>query len=434
MKDNLKYIKYIELYLCITLLLYRIGIWDYKTEHRGIFIVLVVSYQLALLLGYICGCYIKIRPGRKIAIFEIRTIRTLFIINIFMVLLNAIRMSGMNHFGISDLITKIIRSFSDFSASYRAKFEVVSTNVFGGRIGTIVLILWAFIGYAVIPLGMFYYNRLKPLDKALFYTNIAVTCGGALVIGTNKRIIDLAILALIYFYISYINIPVNGDNYNRRGKKKRYVITSLILSVFVMILANKIVGSRGIGSYWNASFYKLGGLVCVNRNSILLKMFPPILHSFLAIVCSYFSQGYYALSLAIEDGLVHFGFGQTSLWIVDNFNLNDKTIQHAIECKYGWSSRNLWHSAYTWIANDVGLVGVVFVLFFIGIILALLIKEFKAKRSPIVFILLYYFTITIIFLPCNLQMFQDAYGFLGFWTAFMLWISSHLTYRGSRDA
>ena len=92
--------------------------------------------------------------------------------------------------------------------------------------------------------------------------------------------------------------------------------------------------------------------------------------------------------------------------------------------QYGWDSRMYWASAYSWFANDVGLVGVVVIMFILGYFLALAYRDSLTTDNPFARIMVYYFAIIFLFLPCNNQIFQSIYTFSGFITAFLCWMFS----------
>lgn len=410
----------IEIYLFSTLLLYSFGIWDYETNAPLRFYTTLISYHVIIFLGYYFFIHKHVNTVKEYTFFSRNNLKIFFTINLFMMYLACVRVGGLDSFSIVDLYNKVLFSILDPSAAYRLKFLVTRDNVFLGFLGTLILVSWSPIAYAILPMGFYYYKELNKIEKSLFIANILMTLLAAIVIGTTKRIVDLGIISLMSLIL--LNPYYLKSAKRNLGKKFLLLLTLLV----VISIAYQFVGSRGFASYWNDSNYLLGGLVPVDHDSIIFDIFPESMYSLMAIICSYFTQGYFPLSYAFDVDNVNFHLGYSSLWFVDKFDLNHETYQYAVEAILGWDSRVQWASAYTWIANDVGFIGLPIVLFFIGAFIGTLYKEFVEQRTLISFILLYYMFVMIFYLPCNFQIFQDIDGVIGFHFFLFLWVMSRL--------
>lgn len=434
-KKSTRLIFWINIYLIGTLVLYEFGVWDFHTNNPGLFYLLVISYQIALTAGYFFGTKIKINTVPAYRFLTIKWIRIFLVINIFMAFLSAVRMGGLNSFNIGALWERIVYAFVNVAAGYNNKSEITQNTIFLGSFGTILLALWSPISYAMIPIGFYYYKKMTKMDKVVLWINLIVTAVGALITGTTKRVLDIAIAAIVYYVLmpNGKRIPLRerltAGEYEIRRKRGKNLTKIVIAALIASFVANYFVGSRGIGTYWNASFYRLGGSVIIDQDSIFFKILPSFLHGFLAILCSYLTQGYYGFSFATSVSGYQYRLENCSLWLVDQFGRNSETIQYQIERISGWDSRMNWCTAYSWLANGVGLFGVILVMALIGMMLSGLYKEYSRQQSVVSYVLLYYMAITIFFLPCNLQIFQDINGVMGFLFFFLLWIGSHVARR-----
>lgn len=407
-----------ELYLLCTILLFKIGVWNFKLETPFIFYCLLLIYHLAFILGYFYGINTVIKKIKS-SIFDNRSvIITILIINIFMVIINAIRMGNLADSGFN-FIERLVVALQNPAWGYKLKANANTSNVFLGSIGTYILSIWGIVSYAVIPLGFYHFDSMTLRTRLLFYANLISIISGALIIGTNKRIFDIVLSLLMFWWLRSKNLSYQSQS---RIIKLKYIF----LIMFFAFFAVYVISDRGIGTYWNSNIYKLGGIVEVNHDSPLLKFSPSCMHGFWAVLCAYLCQGYFGFSLAPSVIMTPMLCGGVSLYLVDEFQLNEYTYQYAIEQAYGWDSRVQWASIYTWIANDVGLYGVIIVMFFMGYLFAKIYKECIRFPNPIAYVLMFYMLITIIFIPCNFQILQDVVGLLGicFWGC--MWGVKHL--------
>ena len=142
---------------------------------------------------------------------------------------------------------------------------------------------------------------------------------------------------------------------------------------------------------------------------------------------AYLTQGYYAFSLCtLVPWKPMFGVG-SSMWLVniitEHFaDIEQMTYQYRIQEVFGWDSKVQWASMYTWFANDVSIYGVVLVMFVIGYLLALTYRDSLTSDNPFAKLLVIYFAIMCIFMPCNNQIFQSTYTLFAFFTALIGWI------------
>ena len=376
------------------------------------FYTFLTLYHIAFIAGYWLGINKKTTKNYPVNFINKNFVIALLIINIVMIILNTIRMGDVT--GVH-IIERLIDAIQSPSIGYSHKFSVNHENVYLGKLGTYILVSWGVFSYAVVPLGFYFYDVFGRASKSLFYFNIILTVLSALIIGTNKRIFDVVISTVMYWWLR------NHSMKPQRPLRKYFVLLGSFLFIAVYFIS-----SRGIGTYWNASFYKLGGIVSVNYDSVLLTYFPTFTHSALAIICAYLCQGYYALSLSTNVTLTPMIVLGSSLYLVDELGLNKYTYQYAIEQLYGWDSRVQWASIYTWIANDVSLYGVIVIMFIMGYILARLYKECIFSPSPVSFVLIIYMAITLVFIPCNFQILQDAVGVLGLLFFLFLWLLGKL--------
>lgn len=133
----------------------------------------------------------------------------------------------------------------------------------------------------------------------------------------------------------------------------------------------------------------------------------------------YLVNGYFGMSLALEEefdstfGLGHSLFLQRIFDTHLGSNLSIRTFQHKISHK--WDKNILWHSAYSYFANDVGFFGVALVMFILGFFLSMCVWASVMDGNLIASSLIPLFGIMVLYLPANNQIFSFLETMCSFW-------------------
>jgi hypothetical protein len=140
----------------------------------------------------------------------------------------------------------------------------------------------------------------------------------------------------------------------------------------------------------------------------------------------YLCQGYYGLSLILNlDWQWTYGFGnseflQRQLLMISGEDVSSLTFQSRID--HLWDKSAQWHSFYAQFANDVGFIGLPFLLFAIGFFFAKVWNSVIQKNNFYGLALIPIFTIMFIFFPANNQVlgYIDTFSYFIFVT--ILWL------------
>jgi hypothetical protein len=140
---------------------------------------------------------------------------------------------------------------------------------------------------------------------------------------------------------------------------------------------------------------------------------------------SYIVQGYYGFSLALDQEFDStYGVGN-SIFIARNIEsllgieISARTFQQKIDGI--WSETAQWHSFYSYFANDFHFTGVAFVCFFISFLLAKVWFSFIRDGNVFAGAAIPIFSILIIFIPANNQIFSFLDGLSAFIISMYLW-------------
>jgi oligosaccharide repeat unit polymerase len=428
------------IYLIFTLVLYAIGPLDWVTYHPIIFWLLQITYIMMLYLGWQFGrkkSYVRKeewseKQDKRI----LKKLPLLLIINLGYEFINLFRKFNMSSMSVSGLLNKVVLGFTDIGGSYNSFQDSIGTiagaQVVGGSVVTLFNYIWEFVAFAVVLISLFYYKQLKKRDRVISILTYVLILVSYISTGTNIGVFRLLLAIVVFYALKVIRGERTIDRAKWRRRKKWIIVITIVAVVFATVLFDKIMQSRGGILYWESDWYNIGG-IHINNDSVLLNILPKSWMMLLISATGYLTQGYYGMSLCLtESWMPTFGLGY-SMAIVKllkeyaSDTLMNRTYQHRIE-HYGWDSNVQWHSMYTWIANDVSFIGVILVMFLVGMVGATAYKDSIITNNPFAHLMVYYFALLAFFIPCNNQIFQSTYVMFSFWTVFILWLCT----RGKR--
>ncbi|HBL35963.1 MAG TPA: hypothetical protein DDZ55_04045 [Firmicutes bacterium] len=412
--------------MLFTLLLYTIGPFAWVTYKPFLFYSLQIFYISFFVLGYIVGVRSPNRAREWSGFGEkklLKILTPLLVVSAIFLLINMFREHGYASFDFSGLYKDIISGLTDMGEGYVNR-NVEGENTIGGLAYTAVYMLWSLFDFNVILLGILYFKKGKRLTKIF----TIICCAGIVMhfmsIGTNIGVFRIILAIFIFYAINKLNNVVL--NKSKRVSMRKIYIAALVAVIAIVVYFKATMKSRGGDVYFSLEHCNIGG-IGINRDSICFKIFPEELYMLLVSLSSYFTQGLYGFSLCTEvPWTPMFGFGM-SYQVVDMisdylWDIEKYTFQFKVQEIFSWSRSLQWASAYSWMANDVSLYGVVIIMFILGFFLA---KSFKASlttSNPFAKIVLFYLTITCIFLPCNYQIMQSLYTLPAFIMACICWL------------
>lgn len=407
----------VQIYLIGTIILYSFGPLQWDTNNKVNFYILIFLYQFSLLFGYISG--VKIKNTRKSINIEKKKLEKYLticlILNIIITLLMTVRLSGMNNISIAELYENFINGITNPEVQYNSKFNSV---IYGGKLLTYCSVILSPITWTSIPLGLYYFKKISPKIDILLISAIVFEVMHWIIRGTNKGLFDLLIMIISIQMLKTMRVK-NKKRINLKSKIIIFLCVYFVLSFFIKNIMGRIGGNISILS-------QINGGTTIDTNKGLLLYLPSWINTLLILLSSYLTQGYYAMSMAIN--IPHtpmFGVGH-SIFLIENIkeligvDLFKYTYQFKLE-DFGWDSRVNWHTLYMWIANDVNFIGVVLVMFLLGYLFAVLVKDFMKNESEISICLLVLFTIMFIYIPANNQIGTSPYTAISFLVLMILW-------------
>lgn len=156
----------------------------------------------------------------------------------------------------------------------------------------------------------------------------------------------------------------------------------------------------------------------VDYDNIIFNVVPTPFKTLYLMISSYLTQGYYALSYSFDcDFNWCYGVGNTPaiMSLADFFGINvePRTYQTQIYELFHIDPYVAWHSFYLWIANDVSLVGVPLLVFFVGWCVSYSYKLYKERQdflSGVVFVI--FANMILLFFANNNYLSSVYYSFM----------------------
>lgn len=458
------------IYLLFSVFVYAFGPFQWVTYKPVLFYSLLFFYVLALWFGYRLGLMSRIcdKTSWKESYTEllVKIISPLIVVNFILYVVNIFRDYGFATIDFVGLWKQMWVGIQNPGHGYQLRLQRIATlsgaNILGGTAVSLLNYLWAFVKYPIILASMLYFRKLKPYAKVFAVLYLVAVVLFYMSIGTN---IDILGVFLFLELPAILGAFTHWKNKTLNKKQVIKLIASLLAGVLLIFsyFTWMMVSRGGINRYDDPS-YNIGGItIDIGQNATeplesepeptvaeetepgdavapttpaqkpganpQNSWVPPIVMKFWVSFSSYFTQGYYGMSLAMNlPWQPMYGVGN-SMFLVDLISdhftdIDQYTYQVRME-PMGWDSDIQWHSMYTWIANDVSFFGVVIVMLLIGILFGAMFKDAITTGNPFAKMSIFYFMLMIIFIPCNNQLGQRADTLFSFILLILLWILSH---------
>lgn len=399
----------VESFLALTFLFYFIGPIKWNTRNENVLVPYVLCLFFAVFVGYVL--YFSRKKQSSYGDFALKKdnivsiVSWLLIINLIVFTLYLIRNLGANSFSFSNLVEWITNPNTQYSLKFGRSYSLLE------RLIAMIATASSFFLWPTIPLGIYLFRDLKTKDKFLLLLNIVVELVRWFAMGTNKGIIDMILVFLSLFLISLF------QKKQKAGKKLLLVIFGIVLVTLGLNYFNSNINGRVNYNYQHL-LNNLGGST-IDFDNILLKLFPNQ-ESLIINTHSYFTQGYYGLSLGLGEsftpmfGLGHSGFLRENAEDMFGVDLYQFTYMHKID-RFGWNEFSNWHTAYLWFACDFGFFGTVLVMLVAGYYFAFVCDNLLNGANKLFFPLFVIMIQFFFYSSMNNQIFNMPFSFMGFW-------------------
>lgn len=275
------------------------------------------------------------------------------------------------------------------------------------------------------PIGFLYYSKMPNIDRILLAVTLVIDVLAALNMGISKNIGDIVI---IFIGILLLKRAVEPPNFQKRkGYAKSTIVIVICITVFLVFFS--IIQNLRDASTTGNVVNPYGNFASLNDMYALPFLSDTSLGALIDRFGLYISHAYTGLAYALElpfQGTYLLGFSRSLMDYVNQIfgvDLESLTYNARIDSEYGWHNGQWWPTAFVWLGNAVSLWLVPFIAFALGIFFRYLEDDFAASGNVITAALYCQMVITLIYLPCNMQIFQSRASLMGTILLFILFIN-----------
>ena len=462
----------VEIYLLFTVALYQFGPLNWKTENEAMFWTFLLLYHAAFILGYVLSIRkIKLRaPQWSVSRLSPRAFRGVMWAILAVCLVSAcIEYKNLTHadsYIPYDLPRNFWNGLINPAKQYYSKgaAEGYTSN----KLVTLGSALFSFIYVSLIPLLVVEWKRIALPQKILCFAVILFKVVVYVSVGTNKGIFDTMFgFVGILLILLLLNLYSGSDAHIDKKTFLKVSAFALFLVVFSFSYFTFNISTR-VKSPVDYAMKVAGHQTETEPQETKPASKPqdeasgkdnpgeaqgeeapeptkpvtdpaqtPKPDSFLKkmyySVTNYLTQGYYGMSLSLdEEFTTTYGIGN-SQFLMSNFkslfgiDVQDRTYQHKITDR--WHESGKWHSFYSYFANDISFYGVVVLMFLIGLFYGCICKDVILNNSLLGKLLLPLFILMFMYMPANNQVFTAMATCTAFLELSFLWLLSKINWK-----
>lgn len=391
--------KLLKRYVLVLLALSIIGPVEFGYD--GLYLCVTVIYIFLFLVFTYFGMQknANYTPSKEISASDeqglIRIIKaiTIFIFPIKVLLvISSIKVMGMPH--LNNFFSSLAQVYTDMHAG-------TEENIYR-KIDTFTTFLF----YISTFMGLYWRGRLGRTNLFIVLINVVLDLFYQLAfIGTQRSIITIGVVCLTLILTSAMKKGVSID---KRKLRTASIIIALLLIVFLNILsARKSLWNNGNESYiYKSRRYNLDSPLLFWCSNDKLKYD-------ICNLCSYFTQGFYGLSLSFQMPFKWtYGLGSTrglNSIISQVFPFIPSMTEYTYPVRAGevfnFDGLANWYGIFPWLASDFTFIGTLFYMGAVGWLYMRCWIQSVKHENPIAFTLLVLLNIQYIFIIANNQLF-----------------------------
>ncbi len=422
MPNTVRYfpIVFFEAFLTFTVVVFAFGPWDWPVTNPVTLYSFLLINQLALLFGYVGA----VRGRRPSAFNLILTPKELVwpcaVTTILMIVPTAmVRTGGEINF---------LRALTNPGQAY--DFTNNAAHNAAPTIWEYVRIVLSPLIWPLLPLAAVFWNKLSPTLKVLAVLGIVGNAAIYFLQGTNKGIVDLLILMPWLLILRHKNLA----QILQPKRVLRFLLMFTIAgALFLPYLGLNIVGRGSTGTIGAVGIRGAGS---VQPEPIQIPGFNgPLANAYndgATALASYVGQGYYGLSLALQEPFEWtYGVGHSPFfsWLAEKamgmrlHEIDYSTYPWRVDRDFGWKADVQWISFYPWFASDVTFFGVPFIVFLFGRLLGLTWLD-AIGGNPAAVVVFSLTALTLYYTSANAQVFRLAETVCPFYFYLLWWMQS----------
>jgi len=284
-----------------------------------------------------------------------------------------------------------------------------------------------YIPYLVtLILGAFYFKKLPTVYKIfVIFTYISIILLETIGHGKQKQLGDILVYLMITFLLK---IDIMSPVLRKKIFKKLLLLALVGVISLVTVLSFRYAAIHLDASNINE---KVHALMEYDLAHPVFQIFGGSIGFPLAVFTGYLSQGYYGLSLCMQQPFewTYFVGNSYSLTVLlQRFfhvpvDFHD-TYPYRTSLITGWDDSK-WSTVFTWFAGDFTFFGTLIFFSLVAFLYARVWIEAYRYKNPISIILFSMLTIALLYIPANNQLLHTPGSIIAIFYFIVLWIFKH---------
>ena len=406
------------------------GAFEYREYNQSAVLVYIFSFLILFCLGYSFGIYSGISTS---SLFD-QVQKKKVIVRIFK-LFCIISVLFMSFELVVTFFTKgLSLNLSNTGEAYIQSYDGHERNSGNYSLRFLMSSIAALPIFVATVWGVYYYKNLSPIWRAsiiyVIVTTILVYTIGA---GKQKQLGDL----VIYFVAIWgVRQAASGKIHLQNLLKIGFLV---LIGISLMLV---LLGSRyaAIGVNSDTINTNIHELIYFNQDSYIMQLFGQNLGFAISMLSGYLGQGYYGLSLALEQEFTWTAFGGSSYSISVILNqffglpfLVEQSYPYLVADNTGWAETK-WHSIFSWLASDLTFTGTLLLLTWVAFVYGRAWKEAVLTGNPFSILLFCLLSVGIIYIPANNQLMHSPGGLFTLFGAILLYFIFHASFNVDQES
>lgn len=432
-QDSMKWLPLIliESYLVFTLLIYQFGLFKWDTQNIYEFWTYLILYHIAFIAGYIWMARKKIDSMEVHLYNKINNVNLIFgILLIIYAVFNVIQYkntTGSEYSNMINLFQDVWKALNNPGKQYYEANERM--RAYGGqKIVTALAGFFSVFSYSIIPIAMYWWDKLSKKRKILFYMLILLNISISVSVGKNSGIF----LQLFYFVGSLLLVCfIQG-----KGVIKKRKILTLFIGLLCMFsfwffirgietrLAGSIVRDVELRSEMYESEAKLVKTSPEKRYDNL--EIPQAVENLFYGIEHYLTNGYFMFSLSLSEkvewcyGLGNSSFLRSNMDTILGIDVSSRMLENKICRKY--PEIIYFSSIYTSLANDLHFIGVIVFMLLAGLFTSYIWKDAYFNKDILAYLFLPLLIVFYLYFPVGNIIGNTIYLFFTFFELLFIYI------------
>lgn len=409
-----------QIFLWLTLGLFAFGPWEWPLRNPGQLYLFVAGAHVAMALGYLTAAHKSPAENRKE--FDLnKLVRWSLWVTIFVLPLTSYARTG-------SWIPDIVGAIRDPGGAYM-KAHLFTEN--SSNFASYLRMLASPLLVMLFPLGFYFGSRLKRPVKLVMFGAMIVVIMMSVATGQRRDIADLIVtIPFVIAAAHYSGVTVL--------KRRTILMVATTAAASLVVFAAYFTYSHVSRVGQQAAAFGVNPVTkeAPNADNALLNAFPGEIQPGVVALLNYLTTGYYGLGLSMEREVQPMYGAGHSMFLTRQFErmtntpgFESRSLAVQISDKDGFKYPVYWCTAYPYFANDLGFLGTIVMLFFVGRGLAQTWIDMLGGRNPYAVVFFSLLMTLIFYLPATNRMLQDGEGVVAFYAWLLLWAGTRLVRR-----